>query len=120
MASTKRILVVALDTDVRRSLVFALEAEGYRVTGFEALPTLSYLREQGFNCTVLDQRALDGKPHESISFCITAHPVVLLAAQPFAWLADWVADIVITPDPGNALVMAVLAATRVATPDRLS
>jgi DNA-binding NtrC family response regulator len=119
MASS-RILVIALDSDVRRSLVFALEAEGYRVTGFEVLPTLSYLREQAFHCTVLDQRALDGKPHEAISFCITAHPVVLLAAQPFAWLADWVAQIVITPDACNSLAAAVLAATRAATPASLS
>lgn len=109
---SSRILVVAIDTDVRRSLVFALEAEGYRVTGVETLPTLNYLREHAFSCTVLDQRALDGKPHESISFCITAHPVILLAAQPFVWLADWVSRIVITPDSGNALTEAVLAATR--------
>ncbi|WP_395812812.1 hypothetical protein [Devosia sp.] len=118
--ASNRILVVALDLDVRRSLVFALEEEGHRVTGLEALPSLSYLREQRFNCSVVDQRSLTGKPHESISFCIAAHPVVLLAAQPFAWLADWVAQIVITPDPGNALNAAVLAATRATSPHDFS
>lgn len=112
-----RILVVALDADVRRSIEFALEAEGYRATALDSLPSLDFLRQNRFGCTVLDQRALVGEARDSISFCITAHPVVLLAGQPHPWLTDWVSQIVITPDGQNGLTKAILAATRAAAPD---
>ena len=105
--STGRLLVVASDPDVRRSLVFALEAEGFEVTERDALPPLSWTSDHRFDCTVLDQRVLKGEAYESLAFCIRAHPVVLLAARPLAWLVEWVAQIVETPVIEDALVNAV-------------
>lgn len=102
-----RLLVVARNGDLRGSLAFALEAEGYEVTAREQLPTLAWLTAQCFDCTVLDQEALRGDGYESIAFCIKAHPVVLLAARPLSWLVEWVSQIVEMPMAGNAVSAAV-------------
>lgn len=108
-----RILVVAPNSDLRASLVFALEAEGYQVIANEALPDFSWVASQGFDCTVLDQRALSGPEYKSIAFCVKAHPVVLLAARPFPWLVEWVSQMVDMPAIGNAMSAAVREAIRI-------
>jgi len=110
--STGRLLVVAADADVRQSLVFALETEGFTVTPSAELPTRAWLRENKFDCTVLDQRVLRGEPYESVAFCIASHPVVLLAAKPFGWLLEWVSQVVETPVVEDRLLQAVHAASR--------
>lgn len=102
-----RLLVVASDNDIRQSLVFAFEAEGFEVTAREEPPTMAWMQQRRFDCTVLDQNALDGEAYESIAFCIKAHPVVLMAARPHSWLAEWVSQVVVTPSADNALVTAV-------------
>ena len=66
MGSGRRVLVVVPNGDLRGSLVFALEAEGYEVTAKEQVPSLSWVTAQRFDCTVLDQKALLGEPYESI------------------------------------------------------
>lgn len=108
-----RILVIAPNGDLRASLVFALEAEGYEVTAREALPDFSWVASQGFACTVLDQKALSGPDYESIAFCVKAYPVVLLAARPFPCLVEWVSQIVEIPAIGNSMSAAVRDAIRV-------
>jgi hypothetical protein len=108
-----RILVVAPNGDLRGSLVFALEAEGYEVAAREQVPNLSWVTAQRFDCTVLDQQALMGEPYESIAFCIKAHPVVLLAARPLSWLVEWVSQVVDMPVAGNAISTAVRQAVQV-------
>lgn len=102
-----RLLVIAPNSDLRGSLVFALEAEGYEVTATEELPSLSWVATQRLDCTVLDQKALVGEPHESIAFCIKAHPVVLFAVDPLSWLVEWVSQVVEMPVAGNAISAAV-------------
>jgi DNA-binding NtrC family response regulator len=106
MASA-RLLLVAPDTDLRRSLVFALETEGYGVTVRDVPPPLAWLTTHRFDCTVLDQKALVGADFESSAFCIKAHPVVLLANKPHLWLVEWVAEVVDLPLAGNAVSSAV-------------
>jgi DNA-binding NtrC family response regulator len=108
-----RVLVVAPNSDLRGSLVFALEAEGYEVTAKEQAPNLAWITDQRFDCTVLDQKALLGEPYESIAFCIKAHPVVLLAARPLSWLVQWVSQVVDMPVAGNAISAAVRQALQI-------
>lgn len=108
-----RILVVAPDSDLRGSLAFTLEAEGYDVTGLDQLPEHQWIRTQGFDATVLDQKALRGADYEAIAFCVKAYPVVLLADRPHPWLVEWVADIVEMPVIGNAVSAAVDRATHI-------
>ena len=102
-----RLLLVAPDTDLRRSLAFALEAEGFAVTIRDAPPARSWLVSNRFDCTIVDQKALTGPDYEAIAFCIKAHPVVLLASRPHPWLVEWVAEIVDLPLAGNAVNSAV-------------
>lgn len=101
------LLVVAPDADMRASLVFALEADGYEVTALDTLPTMDWLAGHRFDCCLLDQKALTGRAHESIAFCIKAHPVVLIAGRPHPWLVEWCAQVVVTPSADDALQMAV-------------
>lgn len=107
-----RLLVVAVDADVRRSLTFAFEAEGFTVTALDRLPLQSWTHANRFDCTILDQRILKGPRHESIAFCIGAHPVVLLAAEPLGWLVEWVWQVVETPVVEDALLRAVSQAAQ--------
>jgi len=102
-----RILIIAPNPDLRGSMAFALEAEGFEVSGRDELPDYSWVARQGYDCTVLDQRALQGADYESIAFCVKAYPVVLLAARPHSWLVEWVTDIVDMPVIGNAISDAV-------------
>ncbi|MDC9823792.1 hypothetical protein PRN20_08605 [Devosia sp. ZB163] len=102
-----RLLVIAPDNDLRRSLVFALEAEGYEVTVRADLPDYSWLARQRFDATVLDQKALTGADYASIAFCVKAYPVVLLAAHAHPWLVQWVTDVVEMPVLGNAISASV-------------
>ena len=108
-----RLLVVAPDPDLRGSLVFAFEAEGFEVTARDALPTMDWLSENRFGCCVLDQKALTGQAYESIAFCIKAHPVVLFAARPHAWLTEWVSQVVVTPTADDGLTTAVRLALQI-------
>lgn len=98
-----RILVVEPNGDVRQSLGFALEAEGYEVTLKADLPDHSWVTTEAFDATVLDQKALTGADYTSVAFCVKAYPVVLLATNPYPWLVGWVSDIVELPVIGNAL-----------------
>ena len=102
-----RLLLVAPDTDLRRSLVFALETEGYAVTIRDAPPPRAWLAANRFDCTIADQKALKGADYESIAFCIKAHPVVLLANRPHPWLVEWVSEVVDLPLSGSAVSVAV-------------
>ncbi|WP_374627234.1 hypothetical protein [Devosia sp.] len=110
-----RLLVIAPDSDLRHSLVFALEAEGFEVTERAQLPSVDWAESNRFDCTVLDHKAVRGAKSESIAFCIKAAPVVLLASRPLQWLADFVAETVETPVIGNALLVAVRLAIHLPT-----
>ncbi len=107
---SSRLLLVAPETDLRKSLLFALEAEGFEVTLRDAPPTHGWLAKNRFDCTILDQKALVGEPYEAIAFCIKAHPVVLLAARPHPWLLEWVAGSVELPLSGHDIIAAIRAA----------
>lgn len=102
-----RLLLVAPDTDLRRSLAFALETEGYSVTVRDVPPSRSWLVSNRFDCTIVEQKALTGMDYESIAFCIKAHPVILLANKPYPWLVEWVAEVVDLPLAGNAVSAAI-------------
>ena len=102
-----RLLLVAPDTDLRRSLAFALGTEGFAVTIRDVPPPRAWLAANRFGCTIVDQKALTGPDYETIAFCIKAHPVVLLANKPHPWLVEWVAEIVDLPLAGNAVSSAV-------------
>ena len=101
------ILIVAPETDLRRSLEFALEADGYRVT---AWPEICTDPGGAFDCTVIDEGALSGPAAQVAAFCDAARPVVLLSDNPIAWLVDRIDQRLDKPLLGSALSVAVSAA----------
>ncbi len=113
---SRKILVVTPKADLLASLLFALETEGYAVTGRSALPDVEWLQTQGFAACVVDQLALDRESYDSVAFCIRAHPVILLAETPHAFLSEWVSQVVVTPDRGEALSTALRTALQASQP----
>ncbi|HQZ13596.1 MAG TPA: hypothetical protein PK286_12000 [Devosia sp.] len=99
-----RLLLVCPDPDLRLSLTGAMEREGLAVTVRDLPPSRSWLAANRFDCTIVDQRAFSGADYEAIAFCIKAHPVVLLAASPHAWLTEWVVKTLALPlKPGDVI-----------------
>lgn len=103
------ILVIAPNSDYRRSLKFALEAEGYAVTDAIEIPPAHAGR---YDAVVLDHKATRGPQQEVLDFCEQSQPVVLLAGQPQPWLVGRVFRSVPTPLLGNSLSDAVADAVR--------
>ncbi len=102
-----RLLLVTAETDLRQSLAFALEADGFDVTIRETPPARQWLVANRFDCTIVDQKAFRGADYEAIAFCIKAHPVVLMAERPHPWLTEWVSATLDLPLRGNEVATAV-------------
>ncbi len=105
--SEGRILIIAPDRDLRRSLEFALEAEGYVVVARPAIDSGMFSDGGRFDCTVLDHAATRQPMDAVIAFCARARPIVLLSNRVIPWLAEWVAVTVEKPSPGSALSVAI-------------
>lgn len=99
-----RVLVIAPSIDLRKSLVFALEAEGYVVTSLAVLPPEDVA--SSCDCVVMDHKATTGSREAVLAF-VKARCVVLLAGTPQPWLIGHVTAVVPTPLRGDALGQAV-------------
>jgi hypothetical protein len=100
-----RILVIAQDADLRRSLQFALEAEGYVVTLGSSIAVRDPPAELA--CTVIDHHALGGNRAASIAFLQSFEPVILLANMTNHSLSPWAYRTVLKPLLGPALTAAI-------------
>jgi CheY-like chemotaxis protein len=109
-----RILVVAPDPDLRRSLQFALEAEGYAVTWRASIAAIEMPRD--FDCTVVDHHALGNDRLVAQAFLKTFEPSILLANKPHE-LSATAFRTILKPHLGPALTAAIRDAveTRMAT-----
>lgn len=94
---TGHLLLVAPDSELRRSLVFALSTDGYILNVLDEPPALSWFAMNRFDCTIVDQKVFDASEQDSLEFCDTAQPVVLLASHAPEYLADHVAEIELLP-----------------------
>ena len=115
-----RILVVAPQFDMRRSLEFVLDAEGFEVASRSRIDFAAPGASARFDCIVLDHQALAGPRDLIIAFCARAAPVVLVASKPIAWLSDWVSDTVEKPVKGGAITSSVkhVLASRTSVPTK--
>lgn len=104
-----RILLIAPDSDLRKSVVFALRAEGYDVTSSASIG--AHERASGYDCTVLDHHAVGLDPAAAARFCRLFAPVVLLADQPVHTLSPLAFRTVQKPLLGAALTDAIRDAT---------
>jgi CheY-like chemotaxis protein len=110
-----RVLVVAPDLDLRRSLQFALEAEGYAVTCRANIAAAAELPHD-FDCTVVDHHALGNDKTAAQAFLGAFEPSILLANKPHE-LSDAAFMTILKPQLGAALTGAIREAmeTRMAT-----
>ena len=107
------LLLVAPDADLRESLAFVLDAEGFSVTARKALPARSWLAATGSaapSSTRRRSRARTTRPSPSAS---RTHPVVLMAEHPHPWLAEWVVKSVQLPLRGHEMAAAVAEAMHI-------
>lgn len=105
-----RLLIIAPDDDLRRSLTFALEAEGYSVTALADAGSAHVVGSGHFACTVVDQAALAGTEASIRAFCAAAKPVVLLSNASLP-LVPWDGvSVVEKPMLGESLSQAVRGA----------
>jgi FixJ family two-component response regulator len=62
LKTNKNVLVVAPDTQLRRSITFLLEAEGYEVTAYDRVPASDMAPKPRRSCAIVDEAALaDGE-----------------------------------------------------------
>jgi DNA-binding response OmpR family regulator len=106
--STGHILVVAPDPDFRRSLEFALEAEGYDVASRPGLQDA--FGPVPYACVVVDHQAATGPAADVAAFCRRAQPLIVLAGRDSPWLSRHAFRTVRKPLLGNDLIEAVHAA----------
>jgi hypothetical protein len=82
------VLLVAPDSDLRKSVEFALQAEGYDVTSCASIGARERPR---YDCTIVDHHALGNNQRFAADFCRIFRPVILLAnlvphpLSPFAY-----------------------------------
>ncbi len=109
-----RILVIAPDLDLRRSLQFALEAEGYAVTWRASIAAIELPHD--YDCAVVDHHALGNDKWAAEKFLRAFHPSILLANKPHD-LSAAAFRTILKPHLGAALMTAIREAieTREAT-----
>jgi len=103
-----RLLVIAADADLRRSLQFALEAEGFAVTcrtgiGAHEIPA-------HFDCTVVDHHVAGPDRRTAAAFFDAFAPVILLANTTEHPLSPFAYRTLQKPQLGPALSAAIHAA----------
>jgi CheY-like chemotaxis protein len=103
-----RILLVAPDSDLRRSLEFSLTAEGYEVTSRASIGARE--RPDAFDCTVVDHHALGNDGRAAANFCSIFAPVILLANKLDHELSPSAFRTLLKPLLGAALTDAIYAA----------
>lgn len=103
-----RILLVAPDDDLRRSLTFALAAYGYAVTAEQAWPEAA--TAAAFDCIVLDERVLSKSSALSPALLSEHQPVLLLAYSEGGLANAAVTGVIAMPLKGEAVPQAVAAA----------
>jgi CheY-like chemotaxis protein len=103
------LLIVAPSPDLRQSLTFAFESEGYEVV---AVASLGDPRPQPdkVDCIVLDHHATDASDADALDFCARYTPIVLLANYAPHKLSSLVFRTVQKPLLGPTLSFAVRVA----------
>lgn len=100
------VLIVAPDTDLRRSMRFALEVDGYVVSA-RAQPADVEISPEEVDCVILDHHLADRGLNEARGFCHRFQPVVLLANTASHPLAPTVFRTLLKPQLGPTLSAAV-------------
>lgn len=108
LAATSMVLVVAPDAGFRRSIEFALEAEGYGVASRAHLPTETTSPAALLVCcAVIDEDAISEGTDAWKFLWHFPKPIVLLVDKPWSLPEPDGMKVLVKPLLGNALVEAV-------------
>lgn len=99
------VLLIVPESDLRKSLDFALNADGHTITWRSSLDG-EPIRAQ-FDCTILDHHAVGPNLRQGEVFCKAFWPVILLANSPQHELSDVAFRTVLKPMLGPALSAAM-------------
>ncbi|HWA42992.1 MAG TPA: hypothetical protein VHA10_07260 [Hypericibacter adhaerens] len=99
-----RILLIAPETELRRSLEFALAVEGHEVT---SRASIAAHERPDYDCTVLDHHAAGTNLAAAGDFLLIHSPVILLANQATHPLSPWAFRTLLKPLLGASLTNAV-------------
>jgi len=114
----RKVLVVVPNDELRRSIEFTVEAEGYEIESHAGFPTVFASHKlNGFDCAVVDEGALDARQHNLIEFARIAgkeRPVVVLVDRTAALDGIVPFQLLRKPLLGPALVAAILPRASVA------
>jgi hypothetical protein len=103
------ILLIAPDSELRRSLEFALSVEGHDVT---SRASIAAHEAPTYDCTVLDHHAAGANLAAAEKFLTIHAPVILLANRLPHPLSPWAFQTVLKPLLGASLMGAVQDALR--------
>lgn len=99
------VLVVVPDSELRRSIAFALEAEGYAIEPHVQLAdAIGASTRPGVVCTVVDENALSGRSAQSLIPQGAHGPLVLLVDKMRATAASSGLKVLTKPLLGHLLV----------------
>lgn len=108
MTAAPLVLVVAPDKDFRRSLEFALEAEGFAVDSYGSMAgAFASSRAEEAGCAVVDDTAIGKWPEVEEEFRHFGRPVVLLSDRIGTMPSLPFTTVLIKPFLGNPLIEAV-------------
>ena len=104
-----RILIIAPDSELRKSVEFALSVEGHDLT---SRASIGARESPHYDCTVVDHHALGSDRVIAVRFCAIFAPVILLSSQIAHPLSEHVFRTLLKPLLGPALVSAINDALR--------
>lgn len=105
-----KVLVIAPDKDLRRSIAFLLEAEGYDVSAHATVPLPDAAETGRRHCAVVDEDATVGEPDAWDRLGSVADTIVLLRDRTRELPANLAIHTVEKPFLGQNLVLAVRSA----------
>lgn len=112
MKHGRKVLVVVPNDELRRSIEFTVEAEGYQIESHSGFPTVFATHKfNGFDCAVVDEDAVDAGQRNLIEFARIAgdeRPVVVLVDKTAALDRVLPFQLLRKPLLGPALVEAIL------------
>jgi len=108
VATLHTVLVVAPDQELRRSIEFALEAEGFIVASYALLAAALVAPQSGkAACAVVDEEAIIGQPESGDRLQRLGRPVILLIDRLQAVPPAAVVQVLMKPMLGSQLVESV-------------
>ncbi|WP_170314566.1 hypothetical protein [Aquibium carbonis] len=112
MKHGRKVLVVVPNDELRRSIEFTVEAEGYEIESHAGFPTVFASHKfNGFDCAVVDEDAVDARQRNLIEFARIAgdeRPVVVLVDRTATLDSVVPFKLLRKPLLGPALVEAIL------------